>query len=305
VPLLTYNAFFLLAVLSLLILQPRFQKAILLLLAWLILPILLIYAFLLHRGTFFAARYILYTLPAYLLLVAYGLDRAAALGVSRSFIKKPMRQTRRASKVFRGSLILPAILLSLVLVPLLLAETYQLLKYYTEDSYEDWRAVGQLLRDNARPGDAVIAVRAEPTMNWYYPSAATSFGAYSRSQPIWEVINRRPRRWFILSSYSIKRDVGLRDWLRQQQAVTIAIDRRVIVYFHEEGQSAAELLAQVKSFTLPQKALTYRFLADQFRVQGDVETSRAFYEKAEQLSERARATDPSKNLWELAQLFEP
>src|SRR5262245_3482035 len=70
--LLGYNLFFLVAVLSLFV-KPR--KAILFLLAWLILPILLIYAFLLHRGTFFATRYILYTLPAYLLLVAYGLER--------------------------------------------------------------------------------------------------------------------------------------------------------------------------------------------------------------------------------------
>jgi hypothetical protein len=167
---------------------------------------------------------------------------------------------------------------------LLLAQAGQLLDYYATDAREDWRAVGQLLRDNARPDDAVIAVRAEPTMNWYYPPAAASFGTYGRSQPIWEVLNQKPRRWFILSSYSFSRDQGLREWLQQQQAVTIAIDRRVIVYFHEEGQPAEALLAQVKNFALPQKALTYRLLADQLKEHGDLETSRRFYEKAEQLS---------------------
>lgn len=288
VALLGYNLFFLLAVLSLLF-KPH--KGILLLLAWLILPTLLIYAFLLHRGTFFAIRYILYTLPAYLLLVAYGLERFSA------WLTQLWRKSPGFEVAYTG-------LLSLALLPLLLTQSYQLLEYYATGSREDWRAVGQLLQANARPDDAVIAVRAEPTMNWYYPPAAASFGVYSQSQPIWEILNRQPRRWFILSSYSLRRDQGLREWLQRQQAVTIAIDRRVVVYFHEEGQSAAQLLAQVKTFKLPQKPLTYQILADQFKAQGDMETSQQFFERAEQLSERGQAPGASEPLWKLAWLLE-
>jgi 4-amino-4-deoxy-L-arabinose transferase-like glycosyltransferase len=50
------------------------RRAVALLFGWLVLPIVLIYLFLLQRGTFFAARYILYALPAYLILCAYGVE---------------------------------------------------------------------------------------------------------------------------------------------------------------------------------------------------------------------------------------
>ena len=85
--------------------------------------------------------------------------------------------------------------------------------------------------------------------------------------------------------------------------MTIAIDRRVIVYFHEEGQSAAQLLAQVKTFKLPQKALTYQILADQFKAQGDLEMSQQFSEKAEQLSERTQMPGEPEPLLNLAWLL--
>jgi hypothetical protein len=88
----------------------------------------------------------------------------------------------------------------------------------------------------------------------------------------------------VLSSYSFKRDKGLRDWLRENQAVTIAIDRRVVVYIQQEGLSARELLAQVGAFALPPKALTYAVLADQFKGQGDLEAGRIFYQKAVELA---------------------
>jgi uncharacterized membrane protein len=271
--LLLYNGFFLIALLTLLWPRAENRKAILLLLGWLILPIILIYTFLLQRGTFFAVRYILYTLPAYLILVVYALDRLANL-VER------LAQTGR----FRTISLLPPLLLGLALFPLLLAQWDQLRTYYSSDSREDWRAVGRLLQAEASPNDAVIAVRAEPTLNWYYPLAQRPFGTFWRSEPIWQALNQKPRRWFVLSSYSFRYDQGLRGWLANQQAVKIAIDRRVEVYFHQEGQSFGQMLAQVKTFALPQKALTYGVLADQFKQYGDLETSRAFYQKAVELA---------------------
>ena len=167
----------------------------------------------------------------------------------------------------------------------------QLTIYYAADSREDWRAVGKMLQANSTPNDAVIAVRAEPTINWYYPPADAPYGTFGRSAPIWQAINQHKTRWFVLSSYSFKYDEGLRDWLKQQEAVTIAIDRRVVVHYHQEGLSFGEMLAQVKTFSLPQKALTYRVLADQFKQSGDLATSQAFYQKAEELAQAM----PKKN----------
>jgi hypothetical protein len=175
-------------------------------------------------------------------------------------------------------------LLVAALTPLIFAEAIELQRYYQAGSSEDWRAVGQLLRDNAGHGDTVIAVNAEPTLNWYYPQAGVPFGAFNQNDKVWAAIQQHPRRWFVLSSYSFKRDKGLRDWLRENQAVTIAIDRRVVVHLQQADLDAGALLAQVREFALPQKALTYATLADQFKAQGDFVTSRAFYQRAVELA---------------------
>lgn len=266
-PMLFYNGLLLLALLSLLRRRsPR--RAALLLLGWLILPIVAVYLFLLYRGTFYAVRYILYTLPAYLMLVAYGLDR---LALSISHLLRPLRLN-----LSFFSLILAVILLS----PLIAAEIGELQGHYAAPSREDWRAVGQLLHNHAQPDDAVIAVWAEPALNWYYPPARTPFHTYSRSESVWQTIQAHPRRWLILSSYSRRRDEGLREWLRENDAVTIGIDRRVVVYLQEEGVSQESLLAEVQAFDLPAKAMTYATLARQLARNGDIETSRQFYQRA-------------------------
>jgi 4-amino-4-deoxy-L-arabinose transferase-like glycosyltransferase len=282
---LLYNAFFLIAILSL-VFKPSASRqiAILLLLGWLILPIGFIYTFLLHRGTFYAVRYILYTLPAYLVLVAYGIDRAVKLiGRERSQFDKIRFPPAPSQFRFNIETLLRHALSGWALLPLILVQCNS----QTPDAGEDWRAVGQLLQAEAGVDDAIIAVKAEPTINWYYPPATVPLGYYGRSEPIWQAINQHPRRWFILSSYSFKQDRGLRDWLANQQAVKIAIDRRVVVYFHQEGLTLGEMLAQVKHFALPQKPLTYAVLAEQFERQGDIETSRVFYQKAIELADTA------------------
>jgi 4-amino-4-deoxy-L-arabinose transferase-like glycosyltransferase len=239
------------------------RPAVFLLVTWLILPPLLVYLFLLQRGTFFAARYILYTLPAFLLLVAHGLDRLAGLA-------RP-----------------PAIWLPLLAAAsLVLAEATELHVYYTADSREDWRAVGQLLHQNAGPDDAVIALRAEPALNWYYPPAAATPGVYRQDEAVAAAIREHPRRWFILSSYSQRYDKGWRNWLHQNQAVRIPIDRRVVVFVQQEGLPASALLDEVRTFSLPPKAATYIGLADQLRQRGRLEASQAFEQRATELVAR-------------------
>ncbi|MFQ5610601.1 MAG: hypothetical protein ACE5H9_00545 [Anaerolineae bacterium] len=277
--LLLHSAFFLAAVVSLGRRGRHDREAILLLLGWLLLPILLIYLFLLQRGTFYAIRYILYTLPAYLILVAYGIDALAATLLKFSATLRARNHPHYPGRILPGSLLL------LALIPLLLAELDENLRYYSTQSREDWRAVGQLLWENAQPDDVVIAVKAEPAINRYYPPARAPSGTYSRSEPIWQALQAHEQRWFVLSSYSQKRDQGLRTWLREHNAVLIAIDRRVIVYFHQAGLSADELLAQVKTFSLPPKALTYTLLADQLMRNGDLEAGRALYRQAIDLTE--------------------
>jgi hypothetical protein len=187
-----------------------------------------------------------------------------------------------------------------LLLPLLSAQVEQRRVAYAAGPYEDWRAVAQMLGDNAEPGDAVIAVRAEPTMSWYYPAARAPFGTYNRSESIWQSIGEHKRRWFVLSSYSFRHDKSLRDWLSRQEAVKIIIDRRIVVYFHHEGRSRAEMLRQVKEFSLPQRYRTYRSLAVQLEESGDIQTSQSFYRIAGELEKV-----PGRSAAYLAHLADP
>jgi hypothetical protein len=237
-------------------------------LAWLVCPIALIYLFLLQRGTFFAVRYVLYTLPAFLLLVGYGLDQLITL------------IDRKLTPGFTSHRLMTAGCSLILVMPLVIGEVDELIDHYRRPAYEDWRAVSQLLHANAAPNDAVLAILAEPTMNWYYPAATVAHGTYGRNEAIWAAIADHPRRWFVLSSYSVKRDEGLRQWLSDQGAVVIAIDERVIVYLQHEGMSQTELLHEVETFDLPAKAATYALLADQFSAVGQVETAQRFYQQA-------------------------
>jgi hypothetical protein len=249
-----------------------------------------VYAFLLHRGTFFAIRYILYTLPAFLILVACGIVLMATWTARIGTSLNPNHRDHTSNKLSQNLLV--GGLISFGVMPLFFAQLNQLNTLYNAEQYEDWRAVSQLLQDNAQPQDVVIAVKAEPTMNWYYPPATVPFGTYGRSKPIWQAMQEHQRRWFVLSSYSFKRDEGLRSWLKRQQAVKIGIDRRVVVYFHVEGESLELMLAQVKEFSLPQKPLTYRLLADQFRRAGDAETGNLFYQRAQELAKDSAKKPP-------------
>jgi 4-amino-4-deoxy-L-arabinose transferase-like glycosyltransferase len=261
-----FNLFFIAAVISLVWPRPARQARapVLFLLAWLVIPPIFIYLFLLQRGTFFAGRYILFTLPAYLILVAYGSTRLAAAlaGASRS-------------RLFWAT---AGVLLGFTLI--LRGQTKELRLYYQPGSREDWRAVGQLLQQNAAPNDAVIAVRAEPAINWYYPPGAAPFGFYHADENIQQAVNTHTRHWFVLSSYSARRDSAWRDWLAGRPAVRLAIDNRIELFFHQDGLSMPQLLALAQTFPLPPNAITHAIMADQFVHAGEVQTGRQYLRQA-------------------------
>lgn len=267
-----YQTFFILAVASMLWTSRREQSARWLLLGWLVMPVLLVYVFLVYRGTFYAIRYILYTLPAYVMLVAAGIDR---LTHGMTF------------KLARYGFLL------VMVVPLVQSEAVEWRAYTHGPSYEEWRAVNHILQAHATPDDLIVAPRAERVMRWYDPPARTMVGTseYQRLSPALDI---HKRRWFVLSSYSYRHDGELRQWLRQQQAVSLAIDRRVRLYYHRDGATRAEMLAEVQHFNLPALALTHASLGDQFRAIGAYDTSQTFYHTAVQLA----ATAAEQHLYE-------
>jgi len=272
--LLVFNLF-LLAGLVWLLRQKHRRGAALFLLGWLVLPAALIYLFLLHRGTFFASRYILFVLPPYLMLAACGIDAAA--GRLSGALGRAANNPRTAGLQTGLSLAL--------LLPLLLAQGVAWQAWLNAGPREDWRAAAQLLRQNAAPGDFVAAVNAAETLDWYLPGVQTSPGRFGHNRVFWQAVRGYSRHWFVLSSYS--RQVGdqaLRDWLEQHGAVKIPLDRRVTVYFHADGQTRAQMLAQAARFNLPAKPLPLVSLADQLAARGQTESAADFYRRAAALA---------------------
>lgn len=250
-PLLLYSLGILAAMLAWLK-RPTHRPAMLFLWGWLVGPPLLIYLFLLHRGTFFATRYILLSLPAFLLLTSFGLMQVSA--ALTYLLKQPSR-----------TILLGTTVLSL----LIWGEGFDLQRYYQAPAYENWRAVAAMLAANNAAADAVIVVNAEATMNWYYPPAATPQRTYRNEDNLQRTLAEHPRRWFVLHSYSRRLDRPLRAWLQEQGAVHLPIDRRIEVFYHDADSSPAEHLNTARQFVLPPLAATHLGLATQLAEAGD------------------------------------
>jgi 4-amino-4-deoxy-L-arabinose transferase-like glycosyltransferase len=234
----------------------------LLLFLWIVTPVVGIVAFLVHRGTFFAPRYIIFVLPAYFL--------ASTMGIL--FLPQLLKKN--------GSTWLAALLFFIVAGSVfadLGADVYRL--YYNKDK-EDWRLVGDFIASNAGPNDAVIAVKAEPAMNWYYPPATTDGNRYSKLEIIQETVAQAERSWVILSIYSSGIDANIKAWLSdgEQGAVRLTMEPVITVYYLGHNVDKDQLLKEIQSFALPVNHELYASLARENRRQPEV--ARRYYQLA-------------------------
>jgi predicted membrane-bound mannosyltransferase len=225
------------------------HKLSLLLILWLVAPIVGVVAFLVHRGTFFAPRYIIFSLPAYFVLLTAGI-----LALPR--LIKRTGPTWLVVVVF------------LLAAGLVLADlSIDLKRLYDNKDKENWQLVGKFIAANAGPNDAVIAVKAEPAMNWYYPPATTDGNRYSKLEVIKETVAQAERSWVILSIYSSGMDSNIRAWLSdsEQGAVRLVLDPVITVYYLGQGVDKEQLLQEIQGFALPVDHALYASLARENR----------------------------------------
>ena len=244
-----------------LLIQKKYKLAWLLLL-WLVLPVIIIVAFLVYRGAFFAPRYIIHVLPAYLILLAAG---TLALP---EWLK-------------RANLSWLALLLFLLLSGFIFVNFGGGLdRLYQRKNKENWRAVGELVARNAGPDDVVIAMKAEPVINWYYPRAWTPPNYYDSLEHIQAAAAKGRRTWLILSIFSSGVDAKVKSWLRQNEpeAVRFGIDPAISVYYFGSHATREQLLDEVRGFTLPADHLLYASLAYENRREPGI--ARQYYQLA-------------------------
>ena len=131
--------------------RPRFLLFVLL---WLLLPIVTVLFILARREHWYSGRYIMYALPALLLLVSAGMmalmEGLSALGQRLNW--------RRASKI------LPLVVPALVMIGLL-----PTLPASLTPANENWRALGAYLQANYEPGTLVVVPMGAPYLSHYAP----------------------------------------------------------------------------------------------------------------------------------------
>lgn len=226
---------------------------------WLVVPIVIILAFLLHQGTFFSIRYILSTLPAYLALVTAGISGltfwASRLG------------GRRATAV-----------LSLLVGGFLSFHFFHgITLIYQNQAKEDWRLVGNFLRENARPEDTVIVVNGEETLNWYYPPATAPPDTYDELEAVQAALAQSERSWIVYSIFSPYLPEGrqIKVWLSEQGAIRLVLHHDIAVYYFGRDADPLQLLAEIQQFALPVDHALYASLARENRQ--DPTVARQYY----------------------------
>jgi hypothetical protein len=222
-----------------------------------------IVAFLVYRGTFFAPRYIISVLPAYLALLAVGV-----LALPRWL------------KCAKPGWVSPVILGGMSSL-MLLALAGNLTELYAEQKNEDWRLVSQFLAQNAQPDDAIIAVNAEATMNWYYPSVRAQLDSFDTLAAVQAKVAGARRSWVMLSFFSnyIGDEVlKMRAWLGEQGAIRLVFDPQIDVYYLGPNTNPPQLLKEIQSMALPVDHALYASLARENR--RDPVVARRYYELA-------------------------
>lgn len=265
-----------------LLLQKKYQLSWLLSL-WLILPVVAIVAFLVYRGAFFASRYIVFVLPAYLALVSVGL-----LTLPRWL--NCIQPRWISSGVF--------LLLAGLVIAALSSEWQQL--YFTSKN-EDWRLVGQFLSQNAHPNDAIIAVNAESTLNWYYPPVAVPVDTFDKLETIQAHVAQTRRSWVVVSifaNYLGEEVLKIRAWLSEQEAIRMTFDPVIDVYYLGPNANPPQLLQEIQRMALPVDHTLYASLARENR--RDPTVARRYYELAiEYAPDEATRAEYQKALEEL------
>jgi hypothetical protein len=151
-------------------------------------------------------------------------------------------------------------------------------RYYTQPLKENWHLIADFITRNASPDDAIIAFRAEPVINWYYPLAWAAPNYYENLEVIQDVAARHKGSWVILSIFSSGVDAKIKAWLSEQEAVRFSLDPIIHVYYLDVNASHDQLLERIQGFALPENHEIYASLARENRRRPDV--ARRYYQLA-------------------------
>jgi 4-amino-4-deoxy-L-arabinose transferase-like glycosyltransferase len=210
------------------------------LLAWLLAGPGLILGYLFYRNEIFAIRYVLFALPAYLLLVARGTvilaERLPALAQPRARLA-------------------PALSLA-VLAGFGWINLGSVAEYYRTPK-DDWRRIGAFLQSNVQPGDAIFAPNVQSFVEFYFPGA-TEFLVYADTKREAQVAyGQHARTWFVMSDWVTYDITDTRKVIALYPGVVFQWDGTAFVKYTHRGKSEAEMQLEAENFQVPAPSLSH------------------------------------------------
>lgn len=246
-----------LALLGLLGLARRQPSLALMVGLWAVIPVGLTVAFLIHRGAFFATRYVTPAYLAVLILVAAGwvtLTRLARVG-----LKRPVSGV---------------VGMTLALIPLAFSLT-QAIEHYGEPK-EDWRTTGHFIDAHFQPGDTVVSPLGGGVLYHYTQAADAGRQADFSIQALKAVPGRL---WVVWNPYIGPAGDELRVWLAGQPTVEYPVDGDLSVYVL--NQPPAETLAHIPP---PDTPWAWAGLGEHYERHADVSRAESSFRRALALS---------------------
>ncbi len=226
----------------------RHPRLTVMVLTWAVIPAALTIAFLIHRGTFFAVRYIT---PSYLALIVLIAAGAAA------------------SK--RGAALAAVVAVAFSLI--------QVNAYYAT-AKENWRLAAQFIDANFAPGDRVDSPLGGGVIFHY--TALADAGRLDTTSTA-DLAAVPGRLWVVMHPYIGPAGRGMKVWLAvQPSAVEYRIDESLSVFVIDRSESKAEVLASLRP---PETAMAAERLAEQYATLGNEADAGANYQKAVALSD--------------------
>jgi len=253
---------------------------------WALVPTMLIVAFLIHRQTFFAVRYIT---PSFLALVplmalaivAIGRGIGTLINADRAQINADKPKKNQRQSAFHLRHLRSIILAATVGAPLALSLA-RVNAYYALPK-EDWRAAGQFIDANVAPGDAVNSPLGGGVIFHYTQRADAGRLDTTSIEELDSVLARGARLWAVMHPYVGPADRAMYTWLAVQPSmVEYRLDDDIRVFVLDRNKSKSELLASV---TAPDTPTAWARLAEQYAALGNIVQAEESYLRAIALSD--------------------
>ncbi len=192
----------------------------------------------------FDVRQVLFVLPVYLLLVAAGIEGIGQLGL---WMAKHLWLGEKQR--------LQVTICIVATVALLLTATPQIRGYY-EESRDDWRAVGQMLESNWRPGEKIALFNVQSYMGYYAPDIARSANSVLSLADLQRIHATGQPLWAVLTPYlgQLADAQAIQAWLEERAHLDFDFGLGMHVFYLQADRGEPELWQRLRAAELPAQA---------------------------------------------------